>query len=98
MKRYSENITLDINNGLHQIDLYITGEGVPLNLHLEKPDQKLVDFGIRRIGDDITKVIYLVNFSRKPITISFDVNDQLKDFEKYYLSVLPTQAFTINPR
>jgi hypothetical protein len=57
-----------------------------------------VDFGICRIGDDITKVIYLVNLSRKPITISFDVNDQLKDFEKYYLSVLPTSEFTINPR
>jgi len=52
--QYSERIALDINNGLHSIDIQIKGEGVPLNLNLENADQKLVDFGIQRIGNDVT--------------------------------------------
>ena len=32
--KYNEIITLDINNGLHKVDLEIKGEGVPLELKL----------------------------------------------------------------
>lgn len=59
---------------------------------------KLIDFGIQRVGADVTKTIILINSSRKPITLTFDVDSQLKDYEKYYLSVFPMDTFTINPR
>ena len=65
--QYSERIALDINNGLHSIDIQIKGEGVPLNLNLENADQKLVDFGIQRIGNDVTQIITLVNTSKKHV-------------------------------
>ena len=65
---------LDLN-GLHKIELKIIGEGVPLKLELEKAANKLVDFGIQRVGADLTKRVVLVNTSRKAIRISFDVDD-----------------------
>ncbi len=37
-KKYNETITLDINNGLHKIDIEIQGEGVPLELKLQNSD------------------------------------------------------------
>ena len=51
---------LDLN-GLHKIELKIIGEGVPLKLELEKAANKLVDFGIQRVGSDVIRRIVLVN-------------------------------------
>jgi hypothetical protein len=64
-------IEFDIN-GLHKIKFPIRGEGCPLKLELMKAENKLVDFGIKTVGAKITKVINLINHSKRAITISFD--------------------------
>lgn len=58
MKKYSENIKFDIN-GLHEIEFSVTGEGCPLKLELMRAENKLIDFGIKAVGADVTKVITL---------------------------------------
>ena len=58
MKSYSETIKFDIN-GLHEIEFEITGEGCPLKLELLRAENKLVDFGIKAVGADDTKVVNL---------------------------------------
>lgn len=72
MKKYRESIFFDIN-GLHKIEFPISGEGCPLKLELLKAENKLVDFGIKTVGVDVTKVITLLNNSKREITISFDL-------------------------
>lgn len=68
---YSEEIEFDIN-GLHKIKFPIRGEGCPLKLELMKAENKLVDFGIKTVGANITKTINLINYSKRAILISFD--------------------------
>lgn len=70
-KFYKETIKLDINN-LHKIDVMITGEGIPLKLELEKSEDALIDFGIVRVGADVTKVVNLINSSKRTINLTFD--------------------------
>ena len=40
---------------------------------IAKAENKLVDFGIKTVGADVTKVINLMNNSKREITISFDL-------------------------
>lgn len=99
---YSEEIEFDIN-GLHKINFPIRGEGCPLKLELQKAENKLVDFGIKTVGANITKTINLINYSKRSITISFDFEvskslSQKEKFEKCYLTYIPQKEFTINPR
>jgi hypothetical protein len=39
-----------------------------------KAENKLVDFGIKTVGADVTKIITLMNNSKREITISFDLD------------------------
>jgi len=73
-RKYEETITFDLN-GLHKIDVKITGEGIPLKLELEKTEDQNLDFGILRVGVEQTRHVLLSNFSRKPITITFDTDN-----------------------
>lgn len=65
-------MTFDINN-LHKIEVKISGEGIPFKIELEKTEDSNVDFGVVRVNGDTTKVVGLVNMSRKPIAITFDI-------------------------
>lgn len=67
IKKYQETITFDFNN-LYTIDVVISGEGIPMLLELQDPDQGFVDFGIVSVGGDITQTIPIINKSKKPIT------------------------------
>lgn len=98
LSKYQETVEFDIN-GLHKIGVAIRGEGVPLKLELEKAEDTSVDFGILRIGADITKTARLINYGRRAITLNFDVNHQLENLnQKYALSVYPNKEFILNPR
>jgi len=67
IKKYQETISFEFNN-LYTIDVTITGEGIPMQLELEDPDQAVVDFGVVSVGGDVTRTIPLVNKSKKPVT------------------------------
>jgi len=97
IKNYEEIVQFDINN-LHKIDVKIIGEGIPMKLELERAEDNFVDYGIQRIGSDITKTISLVNYSKRAITIKLDVGKQLEDLSKLCVSLYPEGAITINPK
>jgi hypothetical protein len=68
-----------------------------------KAENKLVDFGIKTVGADVTKVITLMNNSKREITISFDLDvslgiKQKEQFEKYFVTYIPEEKLTIHPR
>jgi hydrocephalus-inducing protein len=86
--KYNETVTFDIN-GLHKIDVKITGEGIPFKLELEKTEDQNLDFGVVRVGKESQKSVLLQNLSKKPVNLTFDTGDQLKELEKYFVSVLP---------
>ncbi|EGR28756.1 hypothetical protein IMG5_169530, partial [Ichthyophthirius multifiliis] len=89
-KKYEETITFDIN-GLHKIDVKIQGEGIPLKLELENTQDQNIDFGVARVGSDNQKVVRVLNLSKKPINITFDLNDQLKEFQKNFIYLFPSE-------
>lgn len=67
-------MTFDIN-ALHKIDVRITGEGIPFKLELEKAEDQNLDFGIVRVNKESSKYVSLINYSKKPLTITFDTEE-----------------------
>ena len=94
---YQEIISLDINN-LYKLDLKIQGEGIQFKLELERTEDQHIDFGILKVGQDITRTVSLINYSKKVININLDCGTQLQELKKTYLSVFPTKEFSIQPR
>lgn len=94
---YEEFVTLDINN-LYKLDLKIQGEGIQFKLELERTEDQHIDFGILKVGQDITRTVSLINYSKKVININLDCGTQLQDLKKNYVSVFPIKEFTIQPR
>lgn len=84
IKKYSEVVKLDFN-GLYNIDLTITGEGIPMNLELKDPDQAYLDFGIVSVGGDVTKTVPLINKSKKPVKFKLSPSN-VEQFKKCNLS------------
>ena len=66
MIKYQENLTFDINS-LNKIHVKIKGEGIPLKLEVERTEDQNVDFGVTKVGHDVSRQIGLVNHSRKKI-------------------------------
>lgn len=100
--KYNEVVTLDFN-GIYKIDVVIKGEGIPLNIELKDPDQHIVDFGIVPKGSDSTKVVELVNKSRKPIQFTL-TSENPEDLQTNQLvlnsaiSITPSEEVTLKPR
>lgn len=84
IKKYSEVVKLDFN-GLYNIDLTITGEGIPMNLELKDPDQAYLDFGIVSVGGDVTRTVPLINKSKKPVKFKLSPSN-VEQFKKCNLS------------
>lgn len=85
--KYDETLTFDIN-GLHKIDVRITGEGSPFKLELERTEDQNVDFGVVRVGKESSKYVSLINLSKKAVTITFDTEDQLAELKKQFVTVI----------
>lgn len=97
-KKYDETFTLDINN-LYKVDIRVTGEGTPYKLELEKTEDTNLEFGVARVNQSITKIVPIINNSRKPITINLNLKEQKEELKKLYLRVIPDESeFVINPR
>lgn len=97
LKKYEETVSFDIN-GLHVVDVRITGEGVPLKLDLVRAEDSFVDYGICRVGADVTRVISLANYSKGEVTISFDVEGQLQELAKSNIELFPEGEVTIKAK
>lgn len=71
LKEYHEVIKLNFNNGLYFIDVVVQGRGIPLHLDLKDPDQAFTNLGVVSVGQEVSKVVPIVNRSLK--TIKFNV-------------------------
>lgn len=96
IKRYEETVSFDFNN-LYKVDVVIKGEGIPLQLELQDPDQGFTDFGIVSVGGDVTKTVPLINRSKKPVTFKLKPADPA-GFAKCNLSCSPDGEVTLKPR
>ena len=98
LKRYEETIRFDINN-LNKIDVKIRGEGAPMRLELERADAVNLDFGIFRVNQSETRSARLINYGRKGVKITLDVEGQRKNLkEKYNIKIRPKGEVFLNPR
>jgi len=70
-KEYRAVIPFQIN-GLYNVNVVITGEGVPLRLDVANAAQTAVNFGSLRGGQSATRELKLVNRSRLPISVSLE--------------------------
>ena len=75
----------------------ITGEGIPLMLDLQDPDQQFIDFGIVSVGGDLTKTIPLINKSKKPVTFQLQASSD-EQFKKCALTFTPEKEITLKPK
>lgn len=98
LKKYSEDIVFDINNGLNKMIVKIKGEGIPLKLELEKTEDQNIDFGVTHVGSESSRTVSLINNSKKKIEITFDVDSQMEDLKKQFIQIIPSNSITINPR
>jgi hydrocephalus-inducing protein len=96
IQKYNEVVTLDFN-GIYKIDVVIKGEGIPMNIELVDPDQHIVDFGIVAKGADLTKVVNLINKSRKSITFALTTLNP-EDLVKNQLTVTPSEEVVLKPK
>lgn len=88
LKQYHEIIKLNFNNGLYFIDIVVQGQGVPMHLDLKDPDQSFVNLGVVSVGQEISKIVPIVNRSLK--TIKFHVTPRdLKAFAASAVSMVP---------
>lgn len=45
----------------------LKGEGIPLKLEVERTEDQNVDFGVTKVGEDDTRIIPIINSSKKKI-------------------------------
>ena len=96
IQKYNEVVTFDFN-GIFKIDVVIKGEGIPMNIELVDPDQHNVDFGIVSKGSDLTKVVNLVNKSRKAVQFTLTTPDK-EDLVKNCISITPSEEVSLKPK
>jgi hydrocephalus-inducing protein len=85
IRKYSEVVQLDFN-GIYKIDFTIKGEGIPMNVELQDPDQHTIDFGIQPIGADVCKTVNLLNKSKKTVQFSLKPENE-SEFKKNSLTL-----------
>lgn len=71
---------------------------MPLKLELERSEDQNVEFGVQRVGSDVTKTVSLLNNSKKAIKISLDCEDQIQTLSKFFLTVNPLTEIMIPPK
>ena len=80
-------------NGNHAIKCAIKGEGVPLALELENPQDINIDYGTLKPLQTSTKTVKLVNNSKVPVQLNFNTGNQLASFFNLGLSVNPSSLY-----
>ena len=90
--KFSEKIEFVINNN-HKLYITVKGEGVPLNIELEKPQNINLDMGELRPFQKISKEIKIFNNSKVPVYMNFDYEDQLSKFFGMNIGISPKTLF-----
>lgn len=94
---YNETISLDINN-LYKLDLNLLGEGIQFKLELERTEDQHIDFGIVKVGSDVTRTVSLINHSKKTVSISLEAPGQLEELKKNFIEIFPLKEIQMHPK
>ena len=101
--KYREVIKFNFN-GIYEVDVEIKGEGIPLRLELEDPNQQSLDFGILLVGQDKKMEFKLINKGRRDINVLISPENSL-NFAKKCLSLYGVEkekdkekVMTVKPR
>jgi len=84
-------------NGRHKIEITVKGEAINCLYELANAQEMLVDFGIVCLSTKQVKPITVRNFSKNPLNLTFDVEDQLSRLAFLGLT-LNTTSLTIPKR
>ena len=90
--KFNQNANFVIN-GSYDIKCNIKGEGVPLSIELENPQDINSDFGTLKPHQNVSKQIKILNHSKVPINMNFDINKQLANFFHYGLIINPSSVY-----
>lgn len=82
-----------IINGNHVIKCAIKGEGVPLSIELENPQDIDLDYSTLKPGQTASRSTRIINNSKVPVQLSFNVNNQLATFFNMGLTVNPSSLY-----
>ena len=98
LKKYDEIITFDFN-GIYKIDVHILGEGIPMIVTLQDPEQQTVNFGVVSVGGDVTKKVNLINKSKKSLTFNLECETEYENnaisFNKEPMTIKPKEVLPI---
>lgn len=95
--RFDEMIPFEIN-GLYTVNVCLMGQGVPLKLQLEDPEeQHLVCFGALKLNEEQTKTIGIVNCSMRAVDLEI-CETKPGAFAAQFLEVKPAGAVSLGPR
>lgn len=90
-----ETVHFDIN-GIYKVSTVIKGEGIPLKLELASAEQEYVNFGVVRVGADVTKTVLLTNKSKRPVRLT--LIDGENDLKRNAVTFIPDEEFPIKPK
>jgi len=98
-KEYNEVIKLNFNNGLYFMDVIVKGNGIPLHLDLKDPDQVETNLGVVSVGQEVSKIVPIVNRSFKTVKFHVLPRDTMA-FTASSLEAFPKQKqeFTLKPK
>ena len=75
MKRFEAYLKFYLNSKLEVVN--ITGEGVPLIIELNRPEDTYINFGSLMIGTTVSKAVTVVNQSKCSISACFGTFNEL---------------------
>ena len=98
MRKYHEVVKFNFN-GVYFIDFEIKGEGIPMIVQLQDPEQHLVDFGIVGVGSTHDRTVNIINKSRRSINFTLDCATDYKrnniEFSNEKHTLKPKQVMPI---
>jgi hypothetical protein len=90
-----ETVTFDINN-VHKMSVVIKGEGIPLKLELANSEQENVNFGVARVGTEVSKTVQLTNRSKRPVRVTLVEGEG--DLKRSCVTFSPDEEIAIKPK
>jgi len=97
IRTYNGIIPFEIN-GIYPVNIYFAGEGTPMNLVLEEPEDSNVSFGSLRVGQRVTKTVRIVNRSKRAVSFLLTDKDNALSSESVSFTRCSNVASVLRPR
>lgn len=88
--KFKEEVEFIIQNN-YKMKIPVRGEGVPLQIELENPENFNVNFGELKPFERSIKNINVINNSKVPVTLDFEINEQMGKLRELEVHLNPHQ-------